>query len=70
MKTKIKIESIVNYSKKTFTLRKYYNEKLGAKYRTIRLHEDEFNSCLNNTNNDWLNFLKSDDYFVVKIWYN
>ena len=50
-----------NHSKRTFTIRTDV-----AKYRTIRLSKDEFNSCLNNTGQDWWIFLKSNDYYKVR----
>ncbi|RHJ76137.1 hypothetical protein DW103_17280 [Parabacteroides sp. AM08-6] len=50
-----------NHSKRTFTIRVE-----GSKYRTVQLSKEEFNSCLHNTSNDWANFLKSDDYYLVK----
>jgi hypothetical protein len=50
-----------NYSKRHFTL-----IVSGIKYRTYKLDKEEFISCLHNTGNDWNNFLKSDDYFIVK----
>lgn len=49
-----------NHSKRTFTI---VNDI--AKYRTIPLFKEEFNSCLNNTGNDWVEFLKSSDYYKV-----
>lgn len=57
MKTKETIKATPNYSKRTFTLRKYYNGLIGVKYRTMQLDEDEFESYLNYTNKDWLHFL-------------
>ena len=50
-----------NHSAKTFTIRID-----GSKYRTIPMSREEFSTCLNNTGNDWADFLKSDDYYVVK----
>ncbi|WP_122333109.1 hypothetical protein [Parabacteroides sp. AF48-14] len=50
-----------NHSKRTFTIRVE-----GSKYRTVQLSKEEFNSCLHNTANDWADFLKSDDYYLVK----
>lgn len=61
---KMKITATANYSAQTFTIRKTDGE-FKSKYRTIRLSKDEFNSCLHNTENDWKQFLKSDDYYVV-----
>ena len=54
-----------NYSSRTFTIRTYTDSKLNNKYRTIKLSKDEFNSELNNTENDWNQFLKSSDYYKV-----
>ena len=49
-------------SKKTFTIRTE-----GSKYRTIPMSQEEFESCENNTANDWQHFLSNtDDYYVVK----
>jgi len=48
-----------NKSTRTFTL--IVN---GIKYRTTKMTQEEFNSCLHNTGNDWNQFLKSDDYYV------
>ena len=50
-----------NHSKRTFTIRTDV-----AKYRTIRLSKEEFNSCLNNTGQDWRQFLRSSDYYKVR----
>ena len=54
------IKVTANYQKRTFTI---ITES--AKYRTIMLSKDEFKSCLNNTGNDWNDFLKSDDYYKI-----
>jgi imidazoleglycerol phosphate synthase glutamine amidotransferase subunit HisH len=59
------IKATPNHSQRTFTLRVYHNGKLTFKYRTIKLPKDEFNSCIYNTNGDWLQFLKSDEYYLV-----
>ena len=51
-----------NHSKRTFTIRTDV-----AKYRTVRLGKEEFNSYLNNTGQDWKVFLrKGDDYYKVR----
>lgn len=55
-----------NNSKRTFTIRTYVNGKLSSKYRTIEMSRYEFESNKYNTENDWFQFLKSDDYYVVK----
>ena len=60
------IKVTANESVRTFTIRTYVNGKLNAKYRTIKLSKEEFESEGNNTENDWLQFLKSSDYYLVK----
>ena len=63
------IKATANQSKRTFTIRKYIDGKLYAKYRTIPMTKEEFNSEEWNTENDWRQFLKSDDYYTVRIKY-
>jgi siroheme synthase (precorrin-2 oxidase/ferrochelatase) len=58
--TNRKINVTANHSAMTFTIRTN-----GSKYRTIQLSKEEFKSCLNNTGNDWAEFLKSSDYYKV-----
>lgn len=60
------IKATANESKRTFTIRTYFDGKLSAKYRTVQLSKEEFNSESNNTENDWKQFLKSSDYYLVK----
>lgn len=55
------ITATANYSARTFTIR----TSTGNKYRTIKLSKEEFKSCLNNTSNDWADFLKSNDYYSI-----
>ena len=62
-KETIKVKA--NQKLRTFTIRKYINEKLSVKYRTIELNQDEFDREEMNTENDWKQFLKSDDYYKV-----
>jgi len=62
-KETIKVKA--NQRLRTFTIRKYINEKLFVKYRTIELNQDEFDGKEMNTENDWKQFLKSDDYYIV-----
>jgi len=57
----IKVKS--NKSNRTFTIRKYIGSKLFAKYRTIEMSQEEFENEEMNTENDWKQFLKSDDYY-------
>jgi len=59
------IKVAANQSKRTFTIRKYFNGKVFAKYRTIEMSKEEFDSEEMNTENDWKQFLKSDDYYSV-----
>lgn len=65
MKNQETIKVKPNYSKKTFTIRKYIDGKLFAKYRTIEMSQQEFDSEEMNTESDWEQFLKSDDYYKV-----
>ena len=64
MKTTIKVTA--NKSAKTFTIRTYVDGKLNNKYRTTPMTKEEFQSESNNTENDWKQFLKSSDYYLVK----
>ena len=48
------ITAKANYSARTFTIRTE-----AGKYRTNKMDKAEFNSCLNNTANDWQYFLRS-----------
>jgi hypothetical protein len=59
------IKATPNHSARTFTIRKYIDGKLFAKYRTIKLTSKEFDSELMNTENDWRQFLKSSDYYKI-----
>lgn len=61
----ITIKVAANQSKKTFTIRKYNNGELLAKYRTSTMSQEEFDNEERNTENDWKQFLKSDDYYAV-----
>ena len=60
------ITATPNYTNRTFTIRIYINGKFYFKYRTIQMSKKEFEAELNNTQNDWSNFLKSNDYYLVK----
>jgi hypothetical protein len=50
-----------NKAKRTFTICKN-----GSKYRTTRMSKQEFETCLYNSLSDWDNFLKSNQYYIVK----
>jgi len=60
------ITATPNYKNRTFTIRTFVNGKLNNKYRTIQFSREEFENELNNTENDWMQFLKSNNYYVVK----
>nr|WP_317632324.1 hypothetical protein [uncultured Flavobacterium sp.] len=63
---KITIKVKANKSKRTLTIRKIENNKVYVKYRTYKLNKEEFESCLNNTSNDWQYFLNnSNDYYKL-----
>jgi hypothetical protein len=64
MEEKIKVKS--NKRNKTFTIRKYVNNILSVKYRTIQMNKDEFEVEEMNTENDWRQFLKTDNYYIIK----
>ena len=64
MATSIKVTA--NESARTFTIRTYIDGKINNKYRTIRMSKEEFQSESNNTENDWHQFLKGSDYYLVK----
>ena len=54
-----------NQSKRTFTIRKVVDGKTITKYRTFPMPQEEFDREEMNTENDWKQFLKSDDYYTV-----
>ena len=65
MKSKIRVKA--NQTTRTFTIRAYDEVgKLSAKYRTNTMSKEEFEIEENNTENDWRQFLKSDNYYKVK----
>lgn len=59
--TGIEIKVKANNSKRTYTIRKQ-----GTKYRTYKMNKQEFESAYYWTGNDWSNYLKTDDYYIVK----
>ena len=60
------ITATPNHKNRTFTIRTYINGKINAKYRTVQMSKKEFEAELNNTQNDWSHFLKSNDYYLIK----
>ena len=65
MKNQEIIKVAANHSHRTFTIRKYINSELIAKYRTFPMTQEEFDSNEMNTENNWRQFLKSGDYYFV-----
>ena len=65
MKNQETIKVKANQSKRTFTIRKFINGKLFAKYRNNQMTQEEFDSEERNTENDWKQFLTSNDYYRV-----
>ena len=59
------IKVSANHSNRTFTIRKTYTDGSKVKYRTIPLSQEEFDREEMNTENDWKQFLKLDDYYIV-----
>ena len=61
MKTTLRtLKVTANHSAQTFTIR----TSTGLKYKTCK--QSEFKSMLYMTENDWNQFLKTDDYYIVK----
>ena len=50
-----------NKSARTYTIRVN-----GNKYRTLQMSKQEFDSAYYWTENDWKQFLKTDEYYSVK----
>lgn len=63
MKEKVVHTITFNRSKKTYTIRKYINGKLIVKYRSIPQGKEYSENW---TENDIRNFLKTDEYYIVK----
>lgn len=57
----IQIKVTPNKSQRTFTIRRQ-----GIKFRTLQMSKEEFNSAEYWTGQDWSNFLKTDEYYIVK----
>lgn len=56
------IKATPNFNMRTFTIR----TSNGSKYRTTKMRQDEFASARHWTQTDWRQFLKGDEYFVIK----
>lgn len=61
MKVIRKIDVKANQQKRTFTIR-----VPGSKYRTTPMSQEEFDNAEYWTNQDWEQFLKTDEYYLVK----
>jgi len=60
-----------NHSRQTYTIRvQNYNGKTIFKYRTHSFNAEDFYSMEYNTQIDWANFLKTDEYYIIKTYYN
>lgn len=57
----VQIKVTPNKSQRTYTLRKE-----GVKFRTLQMSREEFDSAEYWTGQDWSNFLKTDEYYIVK----
>jgi hypothetical protein len=66
MKRKITIKATANKSKRSFTLRCYENGVMYSKYKTTWMSQEEFDSAEFWTQEDWQQFLKTDEYYKVK----
>ena len=61
------ITAKANKKTKTFDIIKTWNDGAKVIYRTTELTDQEFEDMEYNTENDWKNFLKTDQsYFEVK----
>lgn len=62
------ITAKANQSKRTFTIRTYFDGKLGTTYRTLPMTKKEFESAEGNTERDWQAFLNYENgsYYAVK----
>ena len=61
------IKATPNYSKKTFTIRKFEGKKLVSKFKTFALDSENFSTGLYMTTNDWKFFLRNNqNYKLIK----
>ncbi len=57
---------VANKSRRTFTIYCQEGGRTYAKYRTVPMSKEEFQSCQHHTQNDWANWMKSDDYYPIR----
>lgn len=55
-----------NHSKRTFTIRKKDKAVTYAKFRSLSLSKEEFESLLYNTEDDWKDYLRYNEVIVLK----
>tara|TARA_R110002012_G_scaffold295596_1_gene492261 strand:- start:281 stop:475 length:195 start_codon:yes stop_codon:yes gene_type:complete len=57
-----------NYSRRTFTIRKTYEDGTVIKYRTIKMSQEEFEIEEMNTEKDWKHFLHNlENYTIINL---
>lgn len=54
---RLTIKARPNYSKRTFTIRRYAGPTVYAKYRTKKMEWRDFSDCFHNKAEDWEKFL-------------
>lgn len=59
------IQATANHAKRTFTIRTFENDKVVSKYRSFKMDKEEFDNAQFWTQNDWFQFLKTDEYTLV-----
>ena len=59
------ITSKSNKAERSFTIRKYIDGKLFSKFRTMTLSKDEFEEMEMYTENDWKNYLRTEQSYTV-----
>lgn len=56
-----------NKRNRTITFKKFYSDGTFTKYRTLPLDRETWHYYTNHaTLGDWLQFLKGDDYYILK----
>ena len=59
------LKATPNYSRRTFTIRKYYRDGTITKVRTGQFSQTEFNDLLLNDEMDWQFWLSNVDYYTI-----
>ena len=54
-----------NKSERRFTIRKYIDGHLFSKFRTMTMSKDEFEEMEMYSENDWKNYLRTEDSYTV-----